>query len=121
VKAAEWTARAAQSGLVAAQIDYAIMLFKGRGVTQDRKAAAAQFKAAAEAGNPVAQNRLARLYAHGAGVEADRQEAAKWHLLARQAGVSDFWLDLELAKLTQAERDAAEKAAQDWMLANIGR
>ena len=41
-------------------------------------------------------------------------QAAKWHLLARGAGVSDFTLDLVLAKLTQEERAAAEKAADDW-------
>ena len=41
-------------------------------------------------------------------------QAAKWHLLARQAGVSDFSLDIMLSKLTKEERAEAEKAADDW-------
>jgi hypothetical protein len=35
-------------------------------------------------------------------------------LLAREAGVADFTLDVMLAKLTPEQRAAAEKAAQDW-------
>jgi TPR repeat protein len=72
------------------------------------------FRLAAEQGNPVAQNRLARLYANGAAVPADPVQAAKWHLLAREAGVSDFTLDLMLAKLTPEQRAAADKAAEAW-------
>ena len=41
-------------------------------------------------------------------------QAAKWHLLARAAGVSDFNLDLLLAKLTPEQRAAADKAAEEW-------
>jgi uncharacterized protein len=69
---------------------------------------------AAEKGNPVAQNRLARLYANGLVYKKDRVEAAKWHLLAREAGASDFDLDILLAELTPEERLAAEKAADEW-------
>ena len=62
----------------------------------------------------MAQNRLARLYANGVAVKADPVQAAKWHLLAREAGVSDFTLDMFLAKLTPEQRAAANKAAADW-------
>ena len=47
-------------------------------------------------------------------VEADPVEAAKWHLLAREAGVSDFSLDILLAKLTKEQRAKAEKEVDDW-------
>jgi hypothetical protein len=40
--------------------------------------------------------------------------AAKWHLLAREAGASDFWLDLYITRLTPEQRKEAEQAAQDW-------
>ena len=90
------------------------MLFKGEGVAVDEKRAAKMFRMGAEQGNPVAQNRLARLYANGVGVTADPVQAAKWHLLARGAGVSDFNLDLLLAKLTPEQRAAADKAAEAW-------
>ena len=113
-KSAEWTRRAADAGLSAAELEYAIMLFKGRGVAKDQDRAAFYLKSAAGKGNPVAQNRLARLYAHGVALKADMMEAAKWHMLARAAGVSDFQLDFMLSKLTEAQRLAAEKAAEDW-------
>ena len=47
-------------------------------------------------------------------MKADPVQAAKWHLLAREAGVSDFSLDIVLSKLTKEERAKAEKAAEDW-------
>ncbi|MGZ8415857.1 MAG: hypothetical protein ACXWVQ_02560, partial [Methyloceanibacter sp.] len=52
--------------------------------------------------------------ANGVVVKADPVEAAKWHLLARQAGVSDFSLDIVLSKLNKEERAKAEKEADDW-------
>jgi TPR repeat protein len=90
------------------------MLFKGEGVPADEARAAKLFRHAAEQGNPIAQNRLARLYANGVVVKADPVQAAKWHLLARGAGVSDFTLDLMLARLTKEQRAEAEKAADGW-------
>ena len=96
------------------------MLFKGEGVAVDEKKGAKLFRLAAEQGNAVAQNRLARLYANGVVVEADPVEAAKWHLLAREAGVSDFSLDILLAKLTKEQRAKAEKEADDWREDRLG-
>jgi uncharacterized protein len=113
-KAAEWTGRAADAGLADAQVEYAVMLFKGQGVAVDEARAAKLFRLAAEQGNAVAQNRLARLYANGVAVKADPVQAAKWHLLARGAGVSDFSLDIVLSKLTPQERAKAEEAAENW-------
>ena len=46
--------------------------------------------------------------------EANPTQAAKWHLLARQAGVSDFSLDIMLSKLTKEQRVAAERAVDGW-------
>ena len=79
------------------------------------------FKTAAEKGNPVAQNRLARVYANGiGGVEESPVEATKWHLLARAAGVSDFWLDVYITRLTPEQRTEAEKDAENWANRNVG-
>ncbi len=111
-KAAEWTARASDAGLPEAQVEYGVMLFKGDGVAIDEARAARLFRLAAEQGNPVAQNRLARLYANGVVVKADPVQAAKWHLLARAAGVSDFSLDIMLARLTPEERVQAERRSR---------
>jgi hypothetical protein len=41
-------------------------------------------------------------------------QAAKWHLLARSVGVSDFSLDIMLARLTPDERVQAERSVDAW-------
>jgi len=78
-------------------------------VEKDEEKGAKLFYLAAEKGNPVAQNRVARLHANGLVFELDLVQAAKWHLLAREAGVSDFSLDIVLTKLTPEQRVAAER------------
>src|SRR4029434_5206870 len=106
--------KAAAAGHAEAQIDYAVMLFQGRGVPPDPKEGARLFRSAAERGLSVAQNRWARCLAHGAGVEMNLVEAAKWHLIAKAGGLSDESLDKIVAKLSKADRARAEKAAADW-------
>lgn len=84
------------------------MLFKGRGVEKDVKASFRFFRSSAFKGNPVAQNRLARLYAYGIGTEPDPVEAAKWHMIARQAGVSDIKMDLFIVNLPKDMKQKAQ-------------
>ena len=88
------------------------MVFNGKGVAKDEASAATWFRRAALAGNPVGQNRLARMLAAGRGIRTDAVEAAKWHLLARQAGVTDAWLDMFTQGLSQDTRDKAKAAAE---------
>jgi len=113
-EAAKWIGKAAAAGHTDAQVEYAVMLFRGHGVPPDQKHGAQLFRAAAERGLAVAQNRLARCYANGAGVEKDLVEAAKWHLIAKAAGEADDNLDKLLAKLSKVDRAKAEKAADTW-------
>jgi uncharacterized protein len=119
-KAVYWMGKAADSGLVEAQLDFAMMLFKGRGLPADRKRAAWYFTIAAERGNPIAQNRLAHLYAEGVVYKRDLRVAAKWHLLARRAGVEDQKLDLYLATITPDERKQATLEAAQWADNRLG-
>jgi glycosyltransferase involved in cell wall biosynthesis len=72
------------------------------------------FERAANTGDPIAQNRLARVLAIGAGVAADPVAAAKWHILSKQAGREDDWLDSFVAELTEEQRRQAVAAAQRW-------
>jgi hypothetical protein len=113
-KVAYWLGRAAESGLPNAELEYGIMVFNGKGVPKNEKAGLEFLRLSAEKGNPVAQNRMARAYAFGAGVQIDPVTAGKWHLLSRQAGVSDFKLDQFLGNLSEDDRTKAEKAATDW-------
>jgi TPR repeat protein len=113
-EAARWIGKAAAQGHTEAQLDYAVLLFRGHGVPPDQKRGAALFRAAAEKGMAVAQNRLARCYVHGAGVEKSMIDAATWHLIAKAGGVPDESLDKTVAKLSKADRAKAEKAAAAW-------
>jgi len=92
-EATRWYGRAARGGHTSALLPYAMRLADGVGVEPDPATAAGYFALAAREGNPVAMNRYAHLLANGRGVAPDPVEAIKWHLLARQAGVSDLFLD----------------------------
>jgi len=113
-KAVYWLGKAAEAGHGNAELEYGILLFNGKGIPKNEKAGLDMLRRSAEKGNPVAQNRLARAYAFGAGMKIDAITAGKWHLLSRQAGVSDFTLDQFLANLTEDERTKAERAASEW-------
>jgi TPR repeat protein len=113
--AAEWMGRAAEEENVAAEVEYAIMLFNGIGVDKDESAAARLFLKAAARNNPVAQNRVARLLASGRGIQKNMIDAMKWHLLARDAGLNDAWLDGKLTELSQADREAVNAAVHQYV------
>ena len=112
---------AARKGNADAQIEYAILLFKGRGVAKDQARAAEFMRSSAIKGNPVAQNRLARLYAYGVAVKQDLVLAATWHLISRAAGIGDMRLDILLSQLTKTQRLTAEKAAENWKTGDLLR
>src|SRR5215471_13157768 len=113
-EAAKWIGKAAAAGHTDAQVEYAVLLFRGHGVPPDQKLGAQLFRAAAEKGVTIAQIRLARCYANGAGVDKDLVQAAKWHLIAKAGGGEDESLDKLLAKLSKADRAKAEKVAEEW-------
>ena len=60
----------------------------------------------------LAQNRAARLLAAGRGVQTNLVEAMKWHLLARNAGIQDAWLDGRLTQLSASQRATVEDAVK---------
>jgi TPR repeat protein len=111
---AHWLGKAAEAGITNAELEYGIALYLGQGVQKDEARGFTMIRRAAEKGNPIAQNRMAHALAVGKGTERDLVAAAKWHLLSRQAGVSDFALDGFISSLSQEERKKAEKAAFDW-------
>lgn len=112
-QAAIWTGKAARGGHPEAELEYAIMLFKGRGIEKDEKLAFRFFQSSAVKGNPVAQNRLARLFAYGIAVEPNPVEAAKWHMIARNNGISDMKLDLFVANLPEDMKQKANAALDE--------
>ncbi len=90
--AAEQFRLAAEDGLVAAQVEYATILYLGQGVPVERAASAASrgTQRAADGGNAVAQNRYAKLLAVGEGVTRPiSRTAAMYRALARRQGLKD--------------------------------
>ncbi|MEZ5853783.1 MAG: tetratricopeptide repeat protein [Hyphomicrobiaceae bacterium] len=113
-EAAKWIGAAAREHYAEAELEYALILFKGQGTPPDARRAVAYLKSASSKGLPVAQNRLARAYAGGIGVRANPVEAAKWHLIAKAGGVTDARLDEAFEKLSSADRLKAAQAAAQW-------
>jgi hypothetical protein len=114
VLAADFIRKAAESGLVEAQVDYATMLYLGQGIERDLTEAISWYRKAANAGNAVAQNRYAKLLAVGEGVELDLQEAAMWRALARRQGFNDPTLDQLLVSIPPDQLATAEERARFW-------
>jgi len=113
-QAALWMKRAADQGLVAAEYDYAVMLLRGFGFNADVPKAVDYLRSAAEKGFAGAQNRLAHVLADDSHGPPNLLEAAKWRILARDSGLEDKELDELVANLSESDRLAAEKAAQEW-------
>src|SRR6202044_4187748 len=70
-ESAHWLKRASDGGIIAGQVEYAIMLFNGVGATRDEAGAAKILLVAAARGNPIAQNRIAHLYVTGRALPRD--------------------------------------------------
>ena len=105
---------AAEQGLVAAQVEYATLLYLGHGIEADLQAAVRWYRQAAEAGNPVGQNRYAKLLAVGEGVELNLEDAAMWRALTRRSGLNDATLDDLLVSISPEALQSAEERARFW-------
>lgn len=114
LEAARWMRKAAEQGLVEAEYDYALLLLRGFGLNAEVPKAVDHLRSAAEKGFAGAQNRLAHLLMDRSRGQVRAVEAAKWRMLARDSGLEDKVLDELVAKMSPADRLAAEKAAHEW-------
>ncbi len=99
---------------VDAEVEFAIALFNGTGVTRDIPTAVALLSRAARQNSAIAQTRLARVLVEGQGVPANPVEGFKWHLIAKTAGAGDPDLDARMAQLSAEDRQKAEDGAKRW-------
>lgn len=83
--ATAWVRKAAEQGLVAAEVRLAECYRDGRGVGRDAAQAAQWYRRAAEAGETSAQGTLGTMYAMGLGVERNDADAYFWFDLAAGA------------------------------------
>jgi TPR repeat protein len=90
----KWYRIAAEQGDADAQINLALMYYKGQGVAQNYSEAVKWFRLAAEKGLEYAQLNLGLMYAQGQGVSQDYEEAVKWYRLAAEKGDADAQYNL---------------------------
>lgn len=103
--------RDAELGIMAAQVNLAIMYMDGQGVSQDYRQAATWFLRAAEQGNAEAQQNLGILYQEGKGVPSNHVEAAKWfHIAGSNANAEAIEKNLTNEQIAEAR-----KLAADWV------
>jgi TPR repeat protein len=96
-QAALWLQASARYGLVEAQTALGQILLDGRGIAQDRTAAAGWFAIAAGAGHPPAINMLGRCCELGWGMAIDLPRAAACYRRAADAGLD--WGQYNLANM----------------------
>lgn len=81
--AAGWFARAADSGLTAAQFDLGVLYCTGEGVVLDVVRGAEMYRLAAEGGHLDGMHNWGVMLLKGVGVDADEQAGAGWIEKAR--------------------------------------
>lgn len=111
----------AEAGDPDAQYQLGIMYYRGEGVMQDYREAAAWYQGAAEQGDTEAQLNLGLMYAQGLGVSKDYVQAYKWFDLAMLYGSradirSKAFRNREntASVMTAREIVRAEKLVKDW-------
>lgn len=122
VKAVYWHSRAAEHGVVPAQVALAYHYEKGHGVAQDVSKAVALYRAAAEKGDASARFNLGRLSSIGRGVPQDAAEAEKLFKRAEEEGSTDakvhFRKTREYELLNSAERQSYEAGYRAYQAKN---
>ena len=84
--AVEWVRRAAEQGLVPAQLNLARCYSEGWGVERDAVERVRWFRSAAEQGSAEAMNEVGTAYDHGLGVERDQEVAVDWYRRSAEGG-----------------------------------
>ena len=109
-EATKWFRKCAEAGNPTAQLNLALLYYKGDGVERDWKEAANWYRKAAEAGDVAAQVALAGLYRDGEGVPRDDWEAAKLFRKAAEQGHAAAQINLGAALVngTGVPRDYVE-------------
>ena len=84
--AARWYRRSAEQGLPSAEVGLALLLYRGQGVTRDRKRAFQLMLEAARSGDMVAQHNVGVMYERGNGTTRDVAKARHWLQRAADKG-----------------------------------
>ena len=100
-----WLKRASDAGVIAGQVEYAIMLFNGEGVPKDEAEGGRhppQSRRPRAIRSPRTASRISTSTAWWCG--RDLGQAAAWNAFAKAGGLQDQGLDVATANLTPDER-----------------
>ncbi len=112
-KAAALYRKDAELGVIAAQVNLALMHVEGQGVRQDYQQAAKWFLKAAEQGNTEAQYNLGLLHQEGKGVAQSLVEADKWFSIAgAKANAESAERNMSTEQIADAKKLAADWTAR---------
>jgi|GEM_PF-891673 len=117
IDAVKWYSLAAEQGLADAQYNLALMYTNGLGTQQDNRAAVKWLLQAAEQGLADAQHTLGTMYVNGEGVGQDYVQACMWFDISTASGKNNAeqTCDTLTEKMTPAQREEAQDAAQAWL------
>ncbi len=111
VKMATLMKQAAEGGYPAAQADYGLLVYQGRGVEQSTNEAASWFEQAAKAGDKEGQFLYAFTLAKGEGVTQSYEDAYYWLLMSGESGVSAYDNDRKVLQ-ERLEKNVDQAALQ---------
>ncbi|MBU92922.1 MAG: hypothetical protein CML88_05270 [Rhodobiaceae bacterium] len=97
----------ADQGYTEAEYDYAMMILNEMGIKKDEKIAIVWLERSAQKAYPPALQQLATMYYYGIGTIKNDTKAYEYYLLAKQLGVTDVELDMNMSTLTSELRKAA--------------
>lgn len=112
--AVRWLTRAAEQGVLPAQLELATRHYKGIGTPVSLGAAKKWFSAAAQQGDAEAQFRLAWCYRES--VPADNEKAFHWFLRAAEQGGAVPQYDLAVCYLTGCGTTTSPSEALVWLV-----
>lgn len=115
LKAEEWFRKAAEQGMLPAQVNLGKMYTGVPGIRKDFKEALKWYHRAAEGGNAKAQNNLAVMYLKGHGVSQDNVEAYFWlYLASQQEKIHRRNLNTVARKISPEILPSIHKRANEW-------
>tara|TARA_B100000674_G_C37896676_1_gene941667 strand:- start:290 stop:1249 length:960 start_codon:yes stop_codon:yes gene_type:complete len=104
----------ADQGYTEAEYDYAIMILNEVGIKKDEKIAITWLERSAQKAYPPALQQLAIMYYYGIGTIKNDIKAYEYYLLAKQLGVTDVELDMNMSTLSSDDRRIASEKFENF-------
>ena len=97
----------ADMGYTEAEYDYAMMILNEIGLKRNEETAIAWLEKSAQKAYPPALQQLSSMYFYGIGVQKDDVKAYEYYLLAKQLGISDVELDMNMTVVSPDKKEIA--------------